>query len=51
MLEDIDIDNICLAELKQVLCAMKEINVENVYGKLALRAYIGCLESIKGILD
>ena len=51
MLEDIDIDNICSAELKQVLCKTKEINVENVYGKLVLNAYIECLETIKGILD
>ena len=51
MLEDIDMDNICLAELKQVLCKTKEINVESVYGKLVLNAYMECLETIKGLLD
>ena len=51
MVEEIDIDSICLDELTSVLCYMHEINPKNIYGNLALRAYIECLESIKSILS
>lgn len=51
MVEEIDIDSICLDELTSVLCYMHETNPKNIYGNLALRAYIECLESIKSILS